>query len=171
MGSHLAKRIFEIDAQGQKCQIGKVAIFCQIAILALLSLCIDFKNSFGQMTSYWVLRKAYYILLLRKCLRAVSGLSMCLSKRINWVISSFPRWNSKILFVLGSWDYFGSLGCRIEECPFRYGLILFLGNVKWMESAFDLQMWIHGTLTLCMRMPSNAFGIILPSLKCLLSYH
>ena len=134
--SNLAKRIFEIHAQGQKCQNGKVAIFCQIAILALLSLCIDFKNSFGQMTSFWLLWKTYYILLLKKCLWPRPGPSMYLSERINWIISSFPRRISKILFVLGSWDDFGSLGCRIGECPFFYDSILFLGNVdsninKW----------------------------------------
>ena len=63
--SHLAKRIFEIGGQGQKYQNGKVAIFCQTAILALLSLCIDFKNSFCQMTFLWVLWKTYYLLLLK----------------------------------------------------------------------------------------------------------
>ena len=57
--------------------------------------------------------------------RPCPGLSMYLSERINWIISSFPWWISKILFVLGSWDHFGSLGCRIGECPFRYVLVLF----------------------------------------------
>ena len=83
------------------------------AILALLSLCINFKNSLGQMTSYWVLWKTYYKLLLKKCLRSCLGPSMCLSARINWIISSFPHRISKILFVLGSWDKFECLGCRI----------------------------------------------------------
>ena len=105
------------------------------AILALLSLCIDFKIFFGKMTFGWVLWKSYYTLLLKKCLRPCPGLSMYLSERINWIISSFPRWISKILFVLGSWDHFGSLGCRIGECPFRYVLVLFLGSVIWQKMA------------------------------------
>ena len=59
------------------------------------------------------------------------GPSMYLSEWINWIISSFPQWISKILFVLGSWDHFGSMGCRNRECPFRYVLVLFLGSVLY----------------------------------------
>ena len=66
----------------------------------------------------------------KKCLRPCPGLSMHLSERINWNISSFPHRISKILFVLGSWDHFGSLGCRIGECPFSYVSILFLSSVS-----------------------------------------
>ena len=128
--SHLTKTIFEIHAQGQKCQNGYLAKNSHFAILALLSLCMDFKNSFGQMTSGWVYWKTHYTLLIKMCLRPCPGLSMYLSERINWIISSFPRWISKILFVLGSWDHFGSLGCRIGECPFFYDSILFLGSVQ-----------------------------------------
>ena len=51
-----------------------------------------------------------------------------LSKRINGKITSFPHRISKILFVLGSLDDFGSLGCRIGEGPFFYVLILSLGS-------------------------------------------
>ena len=81
------------------------------------------------MTSLWVLLKTYYTLLLKKCLRPCPGLSMYLSERINWIISSFPQWISKILFVLGSWGNFGSLGCRNGECPFFCVSILFLCSV------------------------------------------
>ena len=108
------------------------------AILALLSLCINFKIFSGKMTYGWVLWKSSYTLLLKKCLRPCPGLSMYLSERIDWIISSFPRWISKILFVLGSWDHFGSLGCRIGECPFSYDLILLLGSVAdglWLLQA------------------------------------
>ena len=52
----------------------------------------------------------------------VSGPSMCLSERMNWIISSFPRLISKILFVLDSWDHFGSLGCRIGKGSFFFYL-------------------------------------------------
>ena len=107
------------------------------AILALLSLCIKFKNSFCQMTSLWILWKTYYILLFKKCLWLCLGLSMYLSERTNWIISSFPHRISKILFVLGSWDDFGSLWCRIGEGPFFYELWLFLGSVTrvgWLKT-------------------------------------
>ena len=104
------------------------------AISALLSLCIDFKNYFGQITSGWVLWKTYYTLLLKKCLRPCPGPSMYLTEKINWIISSFPHRISKILFVLGSWDDFGSLWCRIGECSFFYDSILSLGSV-WRHSA------------------------------------
>ena len=121
---------FEIGAQGKKCQNGNLARNSHFAILALLSLCIDFKIFFGKMTFGWVLWKSYYTFLLKKCLRPCPGLSMYLSERINWIISSFPRWISKILFVLGSWDHFGSLGCRIGEGPFFYVSTLFLWSVS-----------------------------------------
>ena len=112
-----------------RCQNGYLAKNSHFAILALLSLCIDFKIFFGKMTSGWVLWKSYYTLLLKKCLRPCPGLSMSLSKRINWIISSFPRWISKILFVFGSQDHFGSLRCRFGECSFFYVSIFFLGSV------------------------------------------
>ena len=118
MTSDLAKRIFEIDAQRKKCQNGKVAIFCQIAISALLSMCINFKNSFGQMTFCWVLWKTYYTFLLKKCLRPCPGPSMYLSERINWIILSFPWRISKILLDSGSWDNFGRLRSRIRDGSF-----------------------------------------------------
>ena len=99
-------------------KMAKWLFFCQIAILALLSLCINFKNSFCQMTSLWLLWKTYYWILLKMCLWPCPEPSMYLSERINWIILSFPHRISKILFVMGSWDHFGSLGCGIGECPF-----------------------------------------------------
>ena len=76
-----------------------------------------------------MLWKTYFTLLLKKCLRPCPGRSMYLSERINWIISIFPLWISKILFALGSLNHFGSLGCRIGECLFFYVSILFLGSV------------------------------------------
>ena len=155
--SHLAKRIFEIDAQGQKCQNGKVAIFCQIAILALLSLCIDFKNSFCQMTSFWVLWKTYYWLLLKKCLWPCPGPSMYLSERINWIISSFPHRISKILFVLGSWDNFESLRCKIGTGHLFWYLSFWkntvtpdtrVGTSAWNANWLYLTLWPWAQLQL-----------------------
>ena len=114
-------------------KIAKVAIWQNLAtfaILALLLLCINFKNSFGQMTSLWILWKSYYILLLKKSLWSRPKPSMCLSERINWIISSFSHRISKILFVLGSEDDFGSLARRIGEGPSFYVSILFLGSMQ-----------------------------------------
>ena len=82
-----------------------------------------FKIFFCQNGSSWVLWKSYYALLLKKYLRPCPGLSMYLSERINWIISSFPRWISKILFVLGCWDHFGNLGCRIGEGPLCFNFV------------------------------------------------
>ena len=110
----MVKRIFEIDAQEQKCQCSNLAKNSHFAILALLSLCIVFKKFFGQMTSGWLSWKTFYILLLKSCLRPCPGPSISLSKRINWVlIFSFPHKVSNIIFVLGSWVNFGRLGRRI----------------------------------------------------------
>ena len=70
------------------------------AILALFSRASISKFFFCQMTSGWVLWKTYCTLLLKKCLRPCPGLSMYLSEKINWIISSFPHRISKILFYL-----------------------------------------------------------------------
>ena len=88
------------------------------AILALFPLCIDFKNSFGQMTSGWVLWKTFYKVLLKQCLRLCPGLSISLSRRIDWIVSSFSHRISKIFFVLGCSDDSSSLGYRIGTGPF-----------------------------------------------------
>ena len=61
---------------------------------------------------------------------------MYLSERINWIISSFPRWISKTLFVLGSWDHFESLRCKIGEFPLFYVSILFLSSVHFYIPRF-----------------------------------
>ena len=95
-----------------------------------------FQICFGKMTFGWVLWKSYYTLLMKKCLRPCPGLSMCSSEWIKWIISSFPWWISKILFVLGSWVHFRSLGCRIGEGSFFYVSTLFLGSVKWKGDNF-----------------------------------
>ena len=87
--SFCQKKVKSMD-RNKSAKMAKWLFFCQIAILALLSLFIDFKNSFGQMTSLWVLGKIYYILMLKKCLLPCPGPSMCLSKRKNLIFSSFP---------------------------------------------------------------------------------
>ena len=84
------------------------------AILALLSLCIDFKNSFRKMTSGWVLWKTSYKLFFKKCLRAYLGSSMSLSKRINWIFSSFLHGISEILFVLSFNKFLASLESKFR---------------------------------------------------------
>ena len=100
--------------------------------MALCSLCIHFINSFGLKTCYWLLRKAYYSLFLKKCLWPCLGLSMYLSYRINWIISSFPHRISKILFVLGSWNDFEGLGCRIGTGYFFWYLNFWRNTVIWL---------------------------------------
>jgi hypothetical protein len=40
----------------------------------------------------------------KKCLRLCPAPSKSLSERINRVISRFPRWISKIIFVYGSYE-------------------------------------------------------------------
>ena len=41
----------------------------------------------------------------------------------------FPTVDFKNSFFFVIWDHFGSLGCRIGECPFFYISILLLGSV------------------------------------------
>ena len=81
----LNKKSFWNRCTGKKVPKYKVAIFCQIAILAHLFLCNDFKFFFGIMNFGWVLWKSYYTLLLKKCLRPCPCLYMYLSQRINWI--------------------------------------------------------------------------------------
>ena len=75
--------------------------FCQIAIMALFSLSIDFKFFFCQMISCWVL----------------------------WA-TSFPHRNSKILLFPSSMDESGGLGCRIGNGFFFWYLTLWKNAVK-----------------------------------------
>ena len=92
------------------------------AILALLSLCIDFKIYFGQITFGWVLWKTYCKFLLKKFFSPCPALYMSSSRRIRWIILSFPHRISKILFVLSSWDDSWSLGYKIGTNPFFWYL-------------------------------------------------
>ena len=140
MRSHFAKKILKLMHRDKSAKMAKWLFFCQIAILALLSLCIDFKNSFCQMTSFWVLWKTYYWLLLKKCLWPCPGPSMYLSERINWIISSFPHRISKILFVLGSWDDFECLGCRIGTGYF-FWYSNFWKNTVTAAECLSEQLW------------------------------
>ena len=110
--------------------MAKWLFFGQIAILALFSLCINFKISFCQMTFYWLLWKTYYTLDLKKCLWPPPGPSMYLSKRIDWIISSFTHRISQILFVFRSWGDFEGLGCRIGTGYFFWYLNFWKNTVK-----------------------------------------
>ena len=49
--------------------------------------------------------------------------SMCLSERINWIISTIPHRISKILFVYGSYEFLAMLEGKIREAPFFKGSI------------------------------------------------
>ena len=90
-----------------------------------------------------------------------------LSERINWIISSFPQWISKILFVLGNWDHFGSLRCRIEECPFRYGLVLFLGSVLSFCLFKDFKRGLLTGYAKCRILLMNAVWHFLKCFNCI----
>ena len=93
-------------------KMAKWVFFYQVAILALLSLCIDFKNSFDQMNA---------LIFLKKCLE------LC-PERINGIISSFPHRILKILLCCG----YESQECqrgKISEWQFFYDSILFLRSV------------------------------------------
>ena len=140
MRSHLAKRNFEIDAQQQECQNWQSGYFLPNSHYATFVTVHRFKIFFSTLASCWVLWKSYYTFLLKKCLRPCPCPFKYLSERINWIISSFPWWISKIIFVLGSWGHFCSLGCRIGECPFRYVSILFLGSVNWVYLTLTYQI-------------------------------
>ena len=67
-------------------------------------------------------------------------------------------------FCLGSLDYFGSLECRIGECPFRYVLILFLGSVK---SAKIDEVAMHSNFFSCSKFGlfGNLFVLVFWCLK------
>ena len=51
------KEFLKLVDRDKSAKVAKQLFFCQIAILALLPLCTDFKNSFGQMTSFWSIWK------------------------------------------------------------------------------------------------------------------
>ena len=84
--------------------------------------------------------------------KSVSGL--------NWIISSIPDRISEILFVLGTWDHFGSLGYGIGECPF-FLLLYPMKRIEWYaicSSSFGIAtQW----LTLVLDRPNKVFFKIL----------
>ena len=77
--------------------------------MALFDPCMEFEIFLGQMTSFEVLLKCHSLTLSKKCLRLRPALSMCLSERINWIISRIPNRISKIIFVQGSYESLGRL--------------------------------------------------------------
>ena len=75
-------------------KMAKWLFFCQIAILALFSLCIDFKIFFCQMTSRWILWKTYYMIFPKK-------MSLDLSRPVHVLI-----WEDKLnYFKFPSLDF------------------------------------------------------------------
>jgi len=90
----------------------------KIAKMALFDPCMEFEFFLGQMTSFEVLLKCHSLTLSKKCLRLRPALSMCLSERINWIISRIPHRISKILFVYGSYEFLAMLEGKIREAPF-----------------------------------------------------
>jgi len=91
--------------------------------MALFDPCMEFEIFLGQMTSFEVLLKCHSLTLSKKCLRLRPALSMCLSERINWIISRIPHRISKILFVYGSYEFLAVLEGKIREAPFFRGSI------------------------------------------------
>ena len=77
--------------------------------MALFDPCLEFENFLGQMTSFEVLLKCHSLTLSKKCLKLCPALSMCLSDRINWIISRIPHRISKILFVYGYYEFLAML--------------------------------------------------------------
>ena len=76
------------------------------AILALFSLCIDLKTS---CLHYYRAINAFA----QKSVCSTFLAHPCTYPRRYWIISSLPCWISKILFVLGIWDDFGSQESKI----------------------------------------------------------
>ena len=81
--------------------------------MALFDPCMEFENFLGQMTSFEVLLKCHALTLSQKFLRLHPAPSKCLSERITWIISRIPRWISKIIFVLGSYELLAMLEGKI----------------------------------------------------------
>ena len=90
----------------------------KIAKMALFDLCMEFENFLGQMTSFEVLWKCHFLTLSKKCLRLRPAPSKCLSERISWIISRIHYKISKILFVLGSYEFLAMLEGKIRKCLF-----------------------------------------------------
>ena len=91
----------------------KMAIWQKIAILALLSLGIDFKNEF----TLCVMKGLFKTLLLKKCLRPYPGPFLYLSERINWIISSLVNFEVHDSFIARA--TFISLECLLRSILIR----------------------------------------------------
>ena len=83
---------------------------------------------------------------------------------------------------MGSWDYFGSLGCRVGECPFRYVLILFLrsaqlpagqigpsDNFKKMSQGNSYLNWLGMAMPILTQQRNLGVSIALGELQCTLA--
>ena len=112
--------------------------------MALFDPCTEFEFFLGQMTSFEVLLKCHSLTFSKKCLRLCPALSMCLSEKINQIISRNPHRTSKILFVYGSYEFLAMLVGKIGEAPFQSGKI-----TVWLQYNYLLAITQISSLAFC----------------------
>jgi hypothetical protein len=72
---------------------------------------VKIKNFLGQMPLFEVLRKCHLVTLSKICLWLRPCAYLCGQKWINRIFSKLARAISKIVFILGSYDFLASLEC------------------------------------------------------------
>ena len=92
--------------------------------MALLNLCMKFKNSFGQKTSFEALWKCHIQKIFITCSRVRQIQDLGQSKYKLRLFSKRTHGISKILFNLGSCEFLARLEGKIRKCLFFDGSLL-----------------------------------------------
>ena len=79
--------------------------------MALFYPCMKIKNFLGQMPLFEVLRKCHLVILSKICLWLCPCAYLCGQKWINRIFSKLAHEISKILSILGSYNFLASLEC------------------------------------------------------------
>ena len=107
----MAQNFFDFHAWVKKCHFGNFSEFSKIAKMALFYPCMKIKKFLGQMPLFEVLRKCHLVTLSKICLWLRPCAYLCGQKWINRIFSKLARAISKILSILGSYNFLASLEC------------------------------------------------------------
>ena len=107
----MAPKNFDFHAWVKKCHFGNFWKFWKIAKMALFYPCMKIKIFLGQMTLFEVLRKCHLVTLSKICLPLRPCAYSCGYKWIIRIFSKLARAISKILFILGLYNFLAYLEC------------------------------------------------------------
>ena len=134
------KKFLKLVHRGKSAKMEKKPFYCQIAILALLPLCINFKIFFCQMASFWALWKSLLALFVKKCIMARLSPSMYLSRH-KMAVSEQGRWWKKFFFAWNVFIWVQTLKkMQSQVCSILLGL---LRSTSHMCFQYPFPMILH----------------------------